>query len=118
MGVAERAAAEGKKLSGLLRERVRKWGFYIVLRSDLMGWQVGGPCTFLSSEATRNERSFEKERQRTPGQRERTAKHPLPCWGRGVDGEWDQLSRVSIEQHGDGCFLPTLKIPQSLPHPR
>jgi len=118
VGVAEGAAAEGKKLNGLLRGRVRKWGFYIVLESDLMGWRVGGPCTFLPSEATRNERSFEKERQRTPRQREWTAKHPLPCRGLGVAGEWDQLPRVRIEQHGGGCFLPTLKIPQSSPHPR
>jgi hypothetical protein len=118
LGVAEGAAAEGKKLNGLLRGLVRKWGFYIVLESDLMGWRVGGPGTFLPSEATRNERSFEKERQRTPRQREWTAKHPLPCRRRGVDGEWDQLPRVSIEQHGGGCFLPTLKIPQSSPHLR
>lgn len=104
------AAAEGEKLNGLLL-RVRKWGFYIVLESDLMGWQVRGPSTFLPSEATRNERSFEKERQRTPRQREWTAKHPLPCRGRGGAGEWDQFTRVSIEQHGGSCFLPTLKIP-------
>jgi hypothetical protein len=62
VGVAERAAAKGKKLNGLLRGLVRKWGFYIVLESDLIGWRVGGPCTFLPSETTRNERSFEKER--------------------------------------------------------
>jgi len=105
------AAAEGKKLNGLLLGRVRKWGFYIVLESDLMGWRVGGPSTFLPSEVTGNERSFEKERQRTPRQREWTAKHPLPCRGRGVAGEWDQFPRVSIEQHGGGCFLPTLKTP-------
>jgi len=116
--VAERAAAEGKKLNRLLRGRVKKWGSYIVLGSDLMGWRVGGQCTFPPSEATRNERSFEKERQRTPRQREWTAKHPLSCRGRGVAGEWDQFPRVSIEQHGGGCFLPSLKIPQSSPHPR
>ena len=110
-GSGSNAAAEGKKLNGLLRGRVRKWGFYIVLESDLMGWRVGGPSTFIPSEATRNERSFEKEWQRTPRQREWTAKHPLPCRGRGVAGEWDQFPRVSIEQHGGGCFLPTLKIP-------
>jgi len=118
VGVAERAAAEGTKLNGLLRGRVRKWGFYIVLESDLMGWRVGGPCTFPPSEATRNERSFEKERQRTPRQREWTAKHPLPCRGRDAAGEWDQFPRVSIEQHRGGCFLPSLKIPQSSPRPR
>ena len=73
VGVGGSAAAEGKKLNGLLLGRVRKWGFYIVLESDLMGWRVGGPSTFLPSEATRNERSFEKERQRTPRQREWTA---------------------------------------------
>jgi hypothetical protein len=78
-----------------------------------MGWRVGGPSTFLPSEVTRNERSFEKERQRAPRQCEWTAKHPLPCRGRGIDGEWDQLPRVSIEQHGGGCFFPSLKIPQS-----
>ena len=83
-----------------------------------MGWQVRGLSAFLPSEAIRNERSFEKERQRTPRQREWTAKHPLPCRGRGVAGEWDQFSRVSIEQHGGGCFFPSLKIPQSLPNPR
>jgi hypothetical protein len=118
VGGAERDAAEGKKLNGLLRGRVRKWDFYIVLESDLMGWRVGGPGTFLPRGAIRNERSFEKERQRTPRQREWTAKHPLPYRRRGVDGEWDQLPRVSIEQHGGGCFLPTLKIPQSSPHLR
>ena len=118
MRVAERAAVKGKKLNGLLRGLVRKWGFYIVLESDLMGWRVGGPGTFLPSEATRNERSFEKERQRTPRQREWTAKHPFPCRGRGVAGEWDHLTRVSIQQHRYGCFLPTLKIPQSSPHLR
>ena len=31
------AAAEGEKLNGLLLGRVRKWDFYIVLESDLMG---------------------------------------------------------------------------------
>lgn len=118
VGVAEGATAEGKKLNGMLRGRGRKWGFYIMLESDLMGWRVGGPCTFLPGEATRNERSFEKERQRTPRQRERTAKHPLPCLRRGVAGEWDQFPRVRIEQHGGGCFLPSLKVPQSSPHPR
>ena len=46
MGVAERAAAEGKRLNRLLREWVRKWGFYIVLESDLMGWRVGVPALF------------------------------------------------------------------------
>ena len=51
MRVAERAAAEGKKLNALLRGRVRTWGFYIVLESDLMGWRGGGPSTFLPSEA-------------------------------------------------------------------
>jgi hypothetical protein len=116
--MAERTAAEGEKLTGLLRGRVSKWGFYIVLESDLMGGRVGGPGTFLVSEAPRSERSFEKERQRTPRQREWTAKHPLPCRGRGVAGEWDDFPRVSIEQHGGGCFLPTLKIPQSSPHLR
>ena len=60
--MAERTAAEGEKLTGLLRGRVSKWGFYIVLESDLMGWRIGDPCAFLPSEATRNERSFEKER--------------------------------------------------------
>ena len=60
--MAERAAAEEKKLHGLLRGRVRKLDIYIVLEADLMGWRVGSPCTFLPSEATRNERSFEKER--------------------------------------------------------
>ena len=84
----------------------------------MMGWRVGGPCTFQPSEATRNERSFEKERQRTPGQRNWTAKHPLPGRERGEAGEGDQFPRVSIEQHGGGGFLPSLKIPQSLPHPR
>ena len=112
MGVAVKSTAEGEKLTGLLRGRVRKWGFYIVLESDLMGGRVGGPGTFLPSEAPRSERSFEKERQRTPRQREWTAKHPLPFRGRGVAGEWDQFPRVSIEQHGGGCFLPSLKVPQ------
>jgi len=105
------AAAEGKKLNGLLLGRVRKWGFCIVLESDLMGWRVGGSSTFLPSEATGNERSFEKERQRTPRQREWTAKHPLSSRGRDVAGEWDQFPRISIEQHRGGCFLPTLKTP-------
>jgi hypothetical protein len=41
------------------------------------------------SEATWNERSFEEESQRTPRQREWTAKHPLPYRGGGVAGEWD-----------------------------
>jgi len=40
------AVAEGKKLNGLLLGRVRKWGFYSVLESDLMGWRVGGPALF------------------------------------------------------------------------
>ena len=60
--MAERAVAEGKGLNGLLRGWARPWDFYIVLEADLMGWRVGSPCTFLPSEATRNERSFEKER--------------------------------------------------------
>ena len=118
VGVEEAGAAKGKGLNGLLRGRVWKWSFYVVLESDCIGWRVGNPCTFLPSETTRNERSFEKERQRAARQREWTAKHPLPRRWRGVDGEWDQLPRVSIEQHGGGCFLPTHKIPQSLPHPR
>ena len=33
-------------------------------------------------------------------------------------GEWDQLPRVSIQQHGGGCFLSTHNIPQSSPNPR
>jgi len=86
--------------------------------NGLLWGLVGGPCAFLPSEATRNERSFEKERQCTPRQREWTAQHPLPYRGRGVAGEGDQLPRVSIEQHGGGCFLPTLKIPESSPHLR
>jgi hypothetical protein len=97
VGMAERAAAERKKLNGLLRGRVREWGSDSVLESDLMAWRVGRPCTLPPSEVTRNERSFEEERQRTLRQREGTAKHPLPCRGRGVAGEWDQLPRVSIE---------------------
>jgi hypothetical protein len=83
-----------------------------------MAWRVGGPWTFPHSEATRIEWSFEEEGQRTLRQREWTAKHPLPRRGGGVAGEWDQLPRVSIEQHGGGCFLPSQKIPQSSPHPR
>ena len=46
MGVAERTAAEGEKLTGLLRGRVRKWGFYIVLESDLMGGGLEAPALF------------------------------------------------------------------------
>ena len=61
---AEGNVAEGKKLNGLLRGRVRELGSYIVLECDLMAWRVGGFCAFPSSEATRNERSFEEERQR------------------------------------------------------
>ena len=118
MGVGERAAVEGKELTGLLRGRVREWGSYFMLESDLMAWQVGRPCTFPHSDVTRNERNFEEERQRTLRQRERTAKHPLPIRGRGVAGEWDYLPRASIEQHGGSGFLPSLKIPQSSPHPR
>ena len=46
MGVEERAAAEGNKLNGLLRRRVRKWGFYIMLESDLMGVASWRPLHF------------------------------------------------------------------------
>ena len=116
--LTETKSTIGEKLNGLLRGRVRKWSSYIVSESDLMAWRVGGPCTFLPSEVTRNERSFEKERQRTSRQREWTAKHPFPCRGRGVAGEWDQLPRVSIEEHGGGCFLPTHKVPHAYPDPR
>src|SRR5574341_464536 len=116
--MGERAAAERNQLNGRLWGRVREWGCYIVLESDLMAWRIGGPCTVPHSEATRNERSFEVERQRTLRQREWTAKPPLPCRGRGVAGEWDQLPRVSVEQHGGGGFLPSHIIPPSLPHPR
>src|SRR5574341_2370424 len=108
--MGERAAAERNQLNGRLRGRVREWGSYIVLESDLMAWRVGGPCTVPHSEATRNERSFEVERQRTLRQCEWTAKHPLPCREHGVAGEWDQLPCVSIEQHGSGGFLPSQKI--------
>jgi len=118
VGVEKADAAKGKGLNRLLRGRVWKWSFYVGVESDFIGWRVGDPCTFLPSETTRNERSFEKERQRAAGQREWTAKHPLPRRWRGVDGEWDQLPRVSIEQHGGCGFLPTHKIPQSSPHPR
>src|SRR5262245_58291081 len=100
--MAERAAAEWNILNGPRRGRVRMWSFYIVLESHMMGCRVGGPSTFPPIEAVRNERSFEKDRQRTPRQREWTAKHPLPCRGRGVAREWDQFPRVSIEQHGGG----------------
>ena len=115
VGVAGTNAAKGKELHGLL---VGKWGFYIVLESNLIGRRVRGHSTVLPSEATRNQRSFEKERQRTARQREWTAKHPLPCQGRSVDGEWDQFPGVSIEQHGGGRLLPEQKIPQSSPHSR
>jgi hypothetical protein len=74
VGVAEGAAAEGEKLDGLLRGRVRQWGLDIVLESYLMAWRVGRPCTFPHSEATGNEPKFEEERQRTLRQREWTAK--------------------------------------------
>ena len=86
VGMAEAGAAKGKGLNGLLRGRVWKWSFYVVLESDFIGWRVGDPCTFLPSETTRNERSFEKERQRAAGQREWAAKHPLPRRWRGVEG--------------------------------
>lgn len=101
--MAERAPAERKKLDGLL---VRERGFHSVLESALMGRRVRGHDTSLPDEATRNQRSFEKEWQRTPGQREWAAKPPLPCQGRSIDGEWDQFPRVSIEQHGGSCSLP------------
>jgi len=119
VGVAETGAAKGNRLDGLQWGRVRGWGFYVLLEPGLIWWRVEGPRIFLASEATRNEWGFEEESQRTPRQREWTAEHPLPCRERGgVDGEWDQLPRVSIEQHGGGCFLPTPKIPQAYPHPR
>jgi hypothetical protein len=114
---AEGNAAEGKKLNGLLRARVRELGSYIVLESDLVAWRVGGFCAFPSSEAARNERSFEEERQRTLRKREWTTKPPLPCRERGVAGEGDQLPRVSVAQHGGGGFLPSQKTPHSSPHP-
>ena len=118
LGVAEAGAAKGKRLNGLLGRRVWDWGIYVLLESDLMSRRVGGLYTFLPSEATRNEWGFEEERQRTPRQGEWTAKHPFPCRGRGVDGEWDQLPRVSIEEHGGGCLLPTYKVPQAYPNPK
>ena len=119
VGVEEAGAAKWKRLNGLLRGLVWKWSFYVVLEAEFIGWRIGDLCTFLSSETTRNERSFEIERQRTPRQREWTAKHPLPCGERGsVDGEREQLPCVSIEQHGGGCFLPPPKIPQAEPYPR
>ena len=106
----------GKKLNGLLRGWVRELGSDIVLESDLMAWRVGGFCAFPSSEATRKERSFEEERQRTLREREWTTKPPLPCRERGVAGKGDQLPRVSVTQHGGGGFLPSQKTPQSSPH--
>jgi hypothetical protein len=96
---------------------VRKWGSDLLPQLDLMLWLIGVPCTFPHSEVMRDEWSFEEEGQRTPGQREWTAKHPLPCRKRGVAGEWDQLTRVGIEQHGGGGFLPSQEIPHSSPHP-
>jgi hypothetical protein len=62
VGVEEKVTAKRKRLIGLLWGRVWKSGFYVVLESDLTGRRVGGPCTFLPRETTRNERSFEKER--------------------------------------------------------
>ena len=58
VGVGERVAAEEKELTGLLRGWVREWGSYFMLESDLMAWQVGRPCTFPHSDATRHERNF------------------------------------------------------------
>jgi len=89
-----------------------------MLESGLMAWQVGWPCTFPHSGATRNYRNFEEERQRTLRQCERATKHPLPFRGGGVAGEGNYLSCTGIEQHRRGCFLPSLKIPQSSPHRR
>ena len=117
VGVVKRAAAEGKTLHGRVRGWGRKCGCDLMLGSDITAWQVRSLSTLPDGEATGHERSFEKERQRTPRQREWPAKHPLPSRGRRIAGEWDQLSRVCIEQHGGGGFLPSLKIPQSLPHP-
>lgn len=86
-------------------------------KSDLVAWRVGRSHTFPYSEATRNEWDFEEERHRTSRQRKGTTKPPLTLRERGVAGEWEQLSCVSIEQHGGGGFLPSQKIPQSSPHP-
>ena len=81
-----------------------------------MAWQ-GCPCIFLHSGATGSKRNFEKEMQRAFRQREWAAKHPRPFRGGSVAGEGDDLSCTGIAQHGGSCFLPSMKIPQSSPHP-
>jgi hypothetical protein len=61
----EGVAIEWKELTGLRLGRVRERGSYLMLKSDLMAWQVGCLCIFPHSGATRNQRNFEEERQRT-----------------------------------------------------
>jgi hypothetical protein len=67
-----------------------------------MAYAVGRLCTFPFVGAPWDERRFQEEGHGTIRQGQRPAKHPLAGREHNVTGEWDQLSRISIEQHGGG----------------